>query len=851
MDPAAWEKTLARLDARAGIRISSSVGPLMMAQPDPVAAAARFDAWLGALASPGSIAQHIQAEPHSAALLIRCLGHSSHISRILVQNSEYGMILLDPAEVASPITRERLERSGRSQMAQAVSYTHRLDRIRCLKQEALVRIAALEYAGASTAEDVWTHLSDTADACLTLAHRACWDDYCFGRGIELPPRMAVVGMGKLGGRELNTSSDVDLVFLLPDDSTDEELAHAGRFASKYIRALSDSMGRGALYRVDMRLRPFGRSGDLVSRFRTISNYLENYAEPWEHLALIRSRLIVGPPELEDQWEAMRQRICFARGRADWQVQEILDMRKRVEGICSPNDIKLASGGIRDVEFTAQLLQLVFGHSSPDLQLKETLPTLKALCEHGLIPCEAEEELREGLLLLRLVEHHLQMEGDQQTHELPSSPQRQDLLAAACGDEGWKDLKARIDETRRRLRHWHKTLLGSQGAHDSTALPRSEALRQSPEAVQWLDALPDSESVWESLAENESSLERIMLTAARAPVLLPDLKLTPGITEQIISGEVLEPPPPVTHLSGSRLGTAKLRAAVRTALLEGDTFFSDWTRAVESSLRLLMGEAAPSLTLIALGSLSEGQLGFRSDADLLLMASGPSAEADRQARGFMARLADLRQEGSPLEADFRLRPEGRQGPIYVHPESLSRYVEARMEPWERIALSRRRLVFGDSELVSILDDQALHRPLTQEEFRSLHTIKARVEKERAQKAEGRLDVKLGPGGMDDILWLHHLQALRMGWRLKNRSLSEISSNMLSHGLITHSEAEALKKAWSLWNMVRLRMSLCGLESHLFDLSGDTLKVMQAGQDPNGLAGLVRRLLERLWVELLEP
>lgn len=851
MDSAAWEKALSRLDAHAGIRISPSVAPLLLAQPDPVTAAARFDSWMGALASPGSIAHHIQAEPQSAGLLIRCLGHSSHISRILVQNSEYGMILLDPGEVASPITRERLERSGRSQMAQAVSYTHKLDRIRCLKQEALVRIAALEYAGASTAEDVWLQLSATADACLTLAHEACWQDYCYGRGLDLPAKMAVVGMGKLGGSELNTSSDVDLVFLLPDDSSDEDLTHAGRFASKFIRALSDSMGRGALYRVDMRLRPFGRSGDLVSRFRTISNYLENYAEAWEHLALIRSRMIVGPSDLADQWEAMRRRICFARGRADWQVQEILEMRTRIEGICSPNDIKRASGGIRDVEFTAQLLQLVFGHSSSDLQQKETLPTLKALCSHGLIPCEAEEEMRTGLLLLRLVEHHLQMEGDQQTHELPDSHQKQDLLAAACGDESWEKLKQRIDETRVRLRHWHKTLLGSQSSSDPALDPRSELLRLSPEAVQWLDSMPGSDSIWDAITENESSFQRVVLTARGAPVLLSELRQSPGITEQIISGEVLEPPPPVSHLAGSRLRAAKMRAAVRTALLQGDSFFADWTDAVERSLVLLMKEAAPDLALLALGSLGESQLGFDSDADLLLMAPWPSSDADLQARAFMARLSDLRQEGSPLEADFRLRPEGRQGPIYVHPESLSRYVEDRMEPWERIALSRRRLVFGSPELVAILDSKVLHRPLSREEAEGLHRIKGRVERERALHKAGFLDVKLGPGGMDDIVWLHHLQALRAGWQLKDRRLSALSARMVEHGQISFQEAESLNEAWALWNSARLRMSLCGLESHLFELSGDKLKVMQAGQDPNALASLVRRLLERFWVDLLEP
>jgi [glutamine synthetase] adenylyltransferase / [glutamine synthetase]-adenylyl-L-tyrosine phosphorylase len=841
--------SFARLDSMAGLNLSESIAPLILELPDPAGASARVEAWMGALASPGAVAHHIHSLPQSARMLVRTLGLSSHIGRILVQNPEYGLVLLDPSEAAAPLTRAKLEASGRSQLKNAISYTHQLDRIRCLKQEVLVRIGALEYGGYTGPETVWLQLSECADACLTLAHEAAWNDYAQNRGIKEPVKLAVVGMGKLGGRELNTSSDVDLVFLVPDETTDDELVHAGRFAAKYIRALSDSMGRGSLYRVDMRLRPFGRSGDLVSRFRTIENYLENYAEAWEHLALIRSRMIIGSQDMADRWEAMRSRICFAKGRADWQVQEIRAMRKRIEGICPPNDIKRAAGGIRDVEFTAQLMQLVFGWQSQELRVKETLPTLTALCDQGFIPCQAKDDLTKGLLLLRQIEHHLQMEGDRQTHELPDSNHRQALLAYSCGFASYEDLLETLNATRERIRSWHDSILGEAMAEALEPIAKLRLKAVSAEAADWVDSQPDPASLWAALEENESSFARVSSIAELAPVLLPDLRSLAGITEQIISGEVAEPPLPPKSASGPVLKSGRIRAAAREVLGEGGTFFLDWSSQVDATLRLIQTETAPNLSVIALGSCAEGWMVWDSDADLVLVADCPSHEADKQARAFMARLTDIRQQGSPLQTDFRLRPEGRQGPIFVQKDFLAKYVETRMEAWERIALSRRRLIAGNPEAVHLIDQLVLTQPLAAEELAALKRIKSRVEQERAIKKSGQLDIKLGPGGMDDIVWIHHLAALAHGWQLMERSLAHISPKLVETGIVSAEEAELLSQAWKHWNSKRLKLALTGFKEPLLAIEGDTLA--GCGQDANGLAQSIRLILERLWSQLISP
>ena len=261
------------------------------------------------------------------------------------------------------------------------------------------------------------------------------------RGPEgTPQQLMVIGMGKLGGGELNVSSDVDLVFVYPQEgetdgprpvSSREFFESVGR---RVIAALQEVTGDGYVFRVDMRLRPYGDSGPLAVPLSALEQYLITQGRAWERYAWLKARPLTG--EVHDELEAIVSPFVF-RKYLDFDAYEGLrDIHRQIREQGKRRDyapnIKLGPGGIREVEFIVQALQLVRGGREPALQVRGTLPALDAIAARGLLPNGATTAVREAYVFLRNVEHRLQYRDDQQTQTLPEAPAERVALAAAMG-----------------------------------------------------------------------------------------------------------------------------------------------------------------------------------------------------------------------------------------------------------------------------------------------------------------------------------------------------------------------------------------------------------------------------------
>jgi [glutamine synthetase] adenylyltransferase / [glutamine synthetase]-adenylyl-L-tyrosine phosphorylase len=824
-----WDsEAMGRIDRKAGFAFSSHIQPLLSGCPDPALALVNLERWLGAVSSPSSAALQAASIPETCLIFLKVLGGSSELGSCLIQNPELASLILDPSEIGRPLPFETLLANGRRLLDASTSYSHRLDRLRFLKQEAMVRIAAADQAGVWGATDCWGTLSGLADALILLSRESAWADFRIDRDLPEACPLHIAGMGKLGGRELNYSSDIDLIFFVDDDASDELLRQSVRFAEKLNRALSDPMGRGFLYRVDMRLRPYGRSGELVIRQRSLESYVSRHAETWEHMALIRSRVVAGTPEASGRWEAMRSGACFGRPHGEWRIDEILKMRRRLEERSSDRDLKRGQGGIRDVEFTVQILQLLHGAANPNLQTPGTLEALSELERRGIIPSQARRDLEEGCLFLRRVEHQVQVESGRQTHETPESPEARAKLARRMGFASLTEFDLALSHRRTLVRHWHEALLGVRDSHQSRESVLSLAGQKAPMIASWIDSLPDSESLYDSLEENESSLDRLLSLVERAPALLPWLKQNDAVSEQIMSGEILESSsPPLPPFDGHRLRTRWLRSAARTALGDPHAFPHDQGLTAEAFLRQM---APPGLAIAALGSFAEGELALESDLDLVFIAA--DADEERRASQFVQKAADLRTQGSPIALDLRLRPEGRQGPLAVTLGYLETYAATRLEPWERIAASRSRLICGPISLFEAFMGTVVGPGLTKDSAREALRIKGRIEKERAVHRPGCLDIKLGSGGLDDIIWTIHLLVLTepgSAPTLQDRTLPALASVLTSKGLLTAAEAQFLTTHAQGLFSVRRTLGLLGLHDSLVPLDGDKLTAL--GLDPH--------------------
>ncbi|HLG52957.1 MAG TPA: bifunctional [glutamate--ammonia ligase]-adenylyl-L-tyrosine phosphorylase/[glutamate--ammonia-ligase] adenylyltransferase [Steroidobacteraceae bacterium] len=353
-----------------------------------------------------------------------------------------------------------------------------MDRLRRLRRREMVRIAWRDLTDAAPLAEILGELSDLADAAiataLAFAERALEPRYGRPRSAdgEVQP-LVVLGMGKLGGRELNFSSDIDLVFLYPEaGETDgqrplENEDYFTRLGQALIRLLDARTAEGFVFRVDLRLRPFGESGPPVVNFGAFEEYLQKHGRDWERYAYVKARAITGATAYGELYaEAVRPFVY--RRYLDFGVYESLramkDMIAReVTRRDLQDDIKLGPGGIREIEFIAQAQQLIRGGSEPGLQTTSLLAVLPRLQGAKLLPATTVAGLLDAYEFLRRIENRLQMVADQQTHALPADELGRCRLAAAMGFAGWEEFATRLDAKRHAVTaHFNAVLFGPGG-----------------------------------------------------------------------------------------------------------------------------------------------------------------------------------------------------------------------------------------------------------------------------------------------------------------------------------------------------------------------------------------------------
>ncbi len=343
--------------------------------------------------------------------------------------------------------------------------------LRRLRQREMVRIAWRDLAGWAPVEEVLEDLSALADACINAALDTLYAWQCKEYGTPLiasgpaageAQRLVVLGMGKLGARELNFSSDIDLIFAFPEPGQirgKRGISHEEffvRLSQRLIQALNDVTAAGFVYRVDMRLRPYGDSGPLAMSFAALEDYYQSQGREWERYAMVKARALSGTgagtpaaiAELEDMLRPFVYRRYLDFGAFE-QLREMKAMiQQELERRGLQQDIKLGPGGIREVEFIAQAFQLVRGGREPALRERRLLVVLQRLAAMDLLPGYAAQRLAEAYRFLRRVENRLQAYADEQTHQLPEDDTARLRLAFTLGYPGWSEFLRALDKHRR-------------------------------------------------------------------------------------------------------------------------------------------------------------------------------------------------------------------------------------------------------------------------------------------------------------------------------------------------------------------------------------------------------------------
>ena len=313
-------------------------------------------------------------------------------------------------------------------------------------------------------------LSDMADACIDQAYRWLYERHCqqFGTPIGQrsgePQPMVILGMGKLGAVELNLSSDIDLIFAYPEGGETvgakrplDNQEFFIRLGQRLIKALDPMTVDGFVFRVDMRLRPYGSSGALVLSFNALEQYYQDQGRDWERYAMIKARVVAGDQVMGAQLLDLlrpfvyRRYLDFSAIEALRTMKQLIQQEVRRKGMA--DNIKLGAGGIREVEFIAQAFQLIHGGRDLSLQQRPLLKVLSILEGQGYLPAAVVSELREGYEFLRYTEHAIQAIADRQTQMLPDSELDQARIAFMMGFDSWAAFHAQLMAWRGRI-DWH-------------------------------------------------------------------------------------------------------------------------------------------------------------------------------------------------------------------------------------------------------------------------------------------------------------------------------------------------------------------------------------------------------------
>jgi glutamine synthetase adenylyltransferase len=664
-------------------RFAPTLADALQRAPDPDRLLVNCDRWLESLGATLTYYRLFAETPHALKPVLAVLGASDYMADTLLQNPELSEILLDVRLLTRPRTRADMRRDLSRLLRACTTYWMQLDRLRAFKQQEYLRITALDLLGKATLTETMRALSDLADVCADAALDACHRELAAQQGVTGEHGFCILAMGKWGGRELNYSSDIDPIFLYRDAprlvGAKDPTQYLLKLAEMVVKALSEPMRRGIVFRVDMRLRPEGRLGALARSVSSALHYYETWAEPWERQAMLKARPCAGDLQVGEQFLERLQPWLYRPSLSETDFAEIVRLRERAEAQARARnayetDLKNGWGGIRDIEFSVQALQLMLGGRLPRLRTPATLDALQRLKHARILAPDEARALQDAYIFLRTAEHRLQLQFGHQTHLLPTDPKARARLAKLMGfadPDAFEQMLARHRAVARAFRE-RVLRVSTLSAESSPSTPwTSPSSAESSPSTPWTSpssAESSPSTPWTSPSSAESSPSTPWTSPSSAgsstrsaetavEFTTPSLRfpLQAGGTEQGL-GSPREATEPAPSLGSPREAGGTLRRGEELLPLLG----TDEGAVVWESVLQSLGFAEPARAYRALSaSLADAppdeRRAFEAILPALLTACARTPDPDRALTG-LQRLADAFPSRAGLYLAFAESPE---------------------------------------------------------------------------------------------------------------------------------------------------------------------------------------------------
>src|SRR5882757_3590990 len=430
---------------------------------EPDDAVVAFDRFLGALQRGGRLISLLSQNRDFVALVALILGAAPRLGDMLARQPQIMDGLIDPRFFGAMPDQRELSGRLAATLAEANSYEEFLDRLRLFGQESLLLIGTRILSGTVSAQQASIAFADVAEGNVHTVHRLVTDRFAAQYGRIKRQETAIIAMGRLGSREMTASSDLDLILLYEHDleapdSDGERSLHGtqyfARFTQRLISAFTTRTNYGVLYDVDMRLRPSGRAGPVASRLDSFAEYQDREAWTWEHMALTRARVISSSPDVCGKIERIIRAVLTRRRDRTSTAGDVVDMRRAIaleKGEDDVWDLKYAAGGMVDIDFIAQYLQLVHAADKPDILDVSTLNVLDNAARLGVLPQASAETLRSATRLYHDLTQILRLCVSERFKPETSGEDLLRVMARAGDAPDFSSLEARVRETQAEVR----------------------------------------------------------------------------------------------------------------------------------------------------------------------------------------------------------------------------------------------------------------------------------------------------------------------------------------------------------------------------------------------------------------
>lgn len=751
--------------------------------------------------------------PHYLEVLISISSNSNYLTDILIRSPEYFYWIVNPSNLEPKKNLLDLDKNVSSALSYYRSFASKVNFFRSLKRREILRIGVKDILGQAALEETTKELSILAKVITAKLFELSVEEIKSKHSIDdLTSDYCLVGLGKLGGNELNYSSDIDLIvffseeYTIKNKTTSELLTEAIKL---FIESSSSITSSGFIYRVDFRLRPDGRNSPLCRSLNEYLSYYESRGEDWERQMLIKAGFIGGSLELYNKFINYLTAFIYPTSFSSSPTEQIKKLKKNIErNLGEVENIKLLPGGIRDIEFSVQALQLLNGGRWKELRTGNTIQAISLLNDKKLLSGKESQQLSDAYIFFRKIEHYLQLMNDKQTHTIPSDPEMLGKLSFYLKFNNPKEFKDAVNLHRNNVLKIYNSIMGKdikvikkedisiihfenkkKALQDFTFLREGKGLLGQKEFDERTTSLfqnfeiflieylkksfnPDSTlqnfvriirhsafpNIWYKEMNDKKFLNSLLTICECAQKAVDLFAEDDELKECLLDRSAFDKLVPEKYLGYSlKKLNFVLTIQFTLGILKHEKLSEIISNYSKEKIRLIADDTldkkhnSKKYFIAALGSCGTNEMTFNSDIDLIFVVENLKSIHNVE-KNFQNLLQKIRNALLPIEVDCRLRPEGKSSNLVWSIKNYDDYIQKRFRIWELQAFTKISFVCGDINLYNTFLNSLLKR-LTGEDLENIKSEIAAMRKKLCSQTISAginmINLKKSPGGITDI------------------------------------------------------------------------------------------------------